>query len=221
MAGAGVAILIPVLRRPHRAEPVVASIRATTPDPHRILFIGSPDDHAEHEAVRATGADLLVLNVRPKAGDYARKINRGVRATDEPFVFLAADDLQFHPGWFEAATALMVGPVGVVGTNDLGNQRVIEGRHATHSLVSREYTTRGTIDDPGRLLHEGYPHEFVDDEFVQTAIKRGAYAHAHDSIVEHLHPHWGKAPTDDLYDAQATRMRIGRRLFQRRRRLWR
>jgi hypothetical protein len=46
------------------------------------------------------------------------------------------------------------------------------GRHSTHSLVTRDYVERfGTIDEAGVVLHEGYPHEFVDDEFVQTAMQ--------------------------------------------------
>jgi hypothetical protein len=55
---------------------------------------------------------------------------------------------------------------------------------------------------------------------VQTAIYRNAWAFAFDSHVEHLHPAWGKAPSDEMYERQAVRMRAGRRVFNRRRRLW-
>ncbi len=213
------AILVPVLRRPHRVAHLLASAKAATPSA-RVLFIASPGDEAEHDAVRAAGGDLLVIARPHGPGDYAAKINAGHRHTTEPLLFLGADDIDFHPGWFEAAVARMTGPAGVVGTNDLGNDRVMRGEHATHSLVSRFYADRGTIDEPGKVLHEGYPHEFVDDEFVATAKYRGAWAFASDAVVEHLHPLWGKAPTDDLYDAHAERMRLGRRVYQRRCRLW-
>lgn len=215
-------IIVPVLRRPHRVEPVLDSIEAATPGPHRVVFVASPDDHSEQAAVRAAGADLLVLDEPPTGGDYARKINAAHRASNEPLLFLGADDLAFHPGWLERAQARLDTPgVHVVGTNDLGNSRVVAGEHATHSLVTRWYVDHhGTIDEPGKVLHEGYEHEFVDDEFVATAKKRAAWAFAADSIVEHLHPLWGKAPTDPLYDDQARRMRIGRRLYRRRSHLW-
>lgn len=109
----------------------------------------------------------------------------------------------------------------MVGTNDLGNPRVLRGVHATHSLVTRRYVDQhGTIDEPGKVLHEGYWHEFCDDEFVETSWKRKAWAFAADSVVEHLHPAWGKAPMDDLYAQEPRRMRQGRRLFLHRRRLW-
>jgi len=216
-----VVILVPVLRRPHRARPVVESIRAATPQPHRILFVSSPGDDAEHDACRAAGGDLLVIDRPHGPGDYQRKIQAGYDATDEPYLLLGADDLDFHPGWLPAAMARMTDRIGVVGTNDLGNPRVMRGEHSTHCLVARWYVERfGTIDQPGQVMHEGYVHEYADDELVGTAKRRRAWAFAGDSHVEHLHPSWGKAPTDDLYDAQAQRMRTSRRHYVQRRRLW-
>jgi glycosyltransferase involved in cell wall biosynthesis len=211
------AILIPVLRRPHRVVPLLESIKAATPEPHRVLFIASPNDQAEIDAISAAGGEVLVIDDVPAPGDYARKINAGYRHTDEPLLFLGADDIHFHPGWLPAARALLERGVHVVGTNDLGNSEVIAGRHATHSLVTRQYIdVLGTLERCGEVLHEGYAHEYVDNEFVQTAIARQAWANARDSIVEHLHPHWGKAPTDELYDQHHERMRTGRRVFMQR-----
>lgn len=136
-------------------------------------------------------------------------------------MFLGADDLRFHPGWLEAAKAELDVGVGVVGTNDLGSPRVMRGAHSTHSLVTREYAdVFGTIDRPGRVLHEEYPHEFVDDELVATAKFRGAWRFASKARVEHLHPSWGKAPMDALYALQADRMSVGRRIYRRRSRMW-
>ena len=216
------AILVPVLRRPQNVRPLLASIAEATPEPHRVLFLVTAGDSAEIDEIRSAGADLLEVPPN-RRGDYARKINAGYSATSDPFLFLGADDLAFRPGWLSAALALFEDPrIGVVGTQDLGNERVRNGLHATHSVVRRDYVDRfGTIDERRKVLHEGYWHEFVDDEFVATAQLRGAFAFAHDSIVEHLHPLWGKAPTDALYDAHAVRMRHGRTLFARRRRLWR
>lgn len=216
-----ITILVPVLRRPHRAQPLVDSIAAATPEPHTVLFICSPGDRTEIAAARATTADVIVTPVAWARGDYPRKINFGYEQTDTPLLFLAADDLHFHPGWLPAATARLTDGIGVVGTNDLANLRTMRGEHSTHSLVTRDYIDRyGTIDQPGAVLHEGYWHEFVDDEFCATAKARHAYAHASDSVVEHLHPMVGKAPLDNLYRQQGRRMRVGRALYQRRCQLW-
>lgn len=213
----GVAFLIPVLRRPHRVAPLLDSIEATTPEPYSVHFICDHDDLEEIQAIRADGrADSIGI----VDGNYAMKINEAARTTSEPLVFLGADDLKFHPGWLEAATAKLTGEILVVGTNDLCNPRVIEGNHATHFLVDRRYLAQGTIDEPGKLLHEGYRHEFVDNELIETAKHRGVYAHAGDAIVEHLHPMAGKAPMDELYAAIPERMKQGREVFNDRKELW-
>lgn len=220
-SGSAVVVVIPVLRRPHRVEPLLRSLREATPEPHRPLFVATEGDDEEIAEIRRARADLLVVPPRP-VGDWAYKVNTAYRETTEPFLFLGADDLDFRPGWLPAALRRMDDPaIGVVGTNDLGNARVMAGEHATHLLVRRAYVDRfGTADERGKIACEKYPHEFVDDEIVGTAKARGAWSPALDSIVEHLHPNWGKAPSDPLYDAQSRRMMQGRRVYRSRRRLW-
>ncbi len=189
-------LLIPVLGRPASAQPLVDSIHAATTVPHTILFVCSRDDIAQIEACRQTGAVVVLSD----DGRYAPKINQAAvfphSNTPSEWVFLGADDLTFHPSWDEAALA--VGSL-VVGTNDLGNPTVMSGKHATHSLVARDYITEGTFDEPGKLLHEGYEHNFVDNEFIATAKARGVWAFAFDSHVEHNHPFWRKGQDDDIY----------------------
>lgn len=211
-------VAIPMLGRPHHVTPLLDSLDSTAPG-CRVVFACTPGDDDVIDVVLRAGREMVVV---PKLsrGDYARKINTVIAGTMEPLVFLGASDILFHPGWFEAATAMISQGIGVVGTNDLGSPRVIAGEHSTHSLVTREYCARGTVDDPTILLHEGYPHEWVDDEFVLTARARGAYAHAYDAHVEHLHPDWGKGEMDPTYEGQRLRMRRGRGAFARRRRLW-
>lgn len=216
---ADVAILVPLLHRPWRVGPLLGSITATTTVPHQVVFACTPNDLATIDAVRAEGHEPLLVEWRHR-GDYARKVQAGIDTTTTPYVFTGADDLKFHPRWFENAAKHMDGTVGVVGTNDLCSARVIAGEHGTHFLVARWYIAHGTVDQPGQLFHDGYVHEFVDDELVGTAKQRGAWAFAHDSIVEHLHPMAGKAPMDKLYAAQKSRMGRSRALYLRRRSLW-
>lgn len=213
-----VAILIPVLDRPHRVVPTIESVAAATPEPHRLLFVASEGDQAELAALTAAGADVLVVG--PDRRSWAKKINDGYRATTEPWIFTGADDLAFHPGWFSRALAWADGTTGMIGVNDLANPRVMTGAHSTHSLFSRAYVDEfGTVDGPG-IMHEGYAHQFADDEAVATARARGRYVHAFDSIVEHLHPMVGKAPDDATYRLGREATRESKRLFLARRRLW-
>ena len=232
--GAGVAapstelsILVPVLNRPANVSPLLDDIALSTGSDVEVVFIATIGDTDElvaisHEMER-DDIKVELLTIPAKAlGDYARKINTGIRRTTSEWIFMGADDLHFKPGWFGAAK-LVYESTGklVIGTQDLGNSRVLRGEHSTHTLVHRSYVARGTIDNPNKVLHEGYPHEFVDDEFIETAKKRDEFVFAHNSVVEHLHPLWGKAPTDALYDGHRKRMNNGRRIYMKRRRLWR
>ena len=138
------------------------------------------------------------------------------------FYFVGADDLLFHDHWLEKALAAQrkTGGVRSSAQTTWGTPRTQRGWHSTHFLVSTEYLECGTVDEPGKLLHEGYSHEFTDDECIQTARMRRTYVHAFDSHVEHLHPDWGKGTRDATYEkAQAGRMQ-DQRLFEFRKHMW-
>jgi hypothetical protein len=222
-----VAVLTPVLARPHRVEPLIASLRAAaTITPCRLVFIATEGDDEEIAAILPhTGqhGDVWLLTVSPEQEGWGRKINFGMRFTTEPFVFTGADDLDFHPGCFERMLAAHLETRAcVIGTNDEANPRVQSGHHSTHMLVCREYGECGTVDAPdsGNIMCEAYDHSFVDDEFVATARARGTYAHAKDAVVAHSHPNWGTAPTDGTYQKGQRRFAEDQRLFQSRRYLW-
>jgi hypothetical protein len=216
-----VIVLIPVLGRPHRVEPLLESlIQSQGRAVIRPLFIVSPNDVDEIRAVAASGADFEVVPWDPGPGDFARKINYGMISTLDPWIFTGADDLKFHAGWADAAIACAGDSYGVVGTNDLGNATVMRGDHATHLLIRREYAIAGTIDEPAKIFHEGYDHQWVDAELVATAKARGQWVFCRGSIVEHLHPFWGKAERDATYEKALAHGAADRVLFNRRSRLW-
>lgn len=219
-----VAILIPVLSRPHRVAGLIENVRNVTPaGSYRLLFIASPGDAEEIAELEKQGADFIKLWRHPGRGDYARKINAGFQTTTEDWVFTGADDLAFHPGWLEAALEAAGDAFHVIGTQDLGNPSVLAGVHSTHSIVRRSYvdTVGGTFDNVGEVLHEGYEHEWVDNELVDTAKCRGVWKFADASIVEHLHPLWGKREEDALTINVQKRTRESSAHFRRRRRRWR
>lgn len=216
-----ITVLVPVLGRPQRVAPLVASLRECS----RFIwcepfFLVSPDDDDELAEVIRSGASYVVVPWEPGRSDYARKMNYGFATTVAPFVLLGADDVSFHPGWAERALATWYETGAcVIGTNDLGNSRTFDGTHSTHTLVHRDYGECGTVDGD-TLLHEGYWHNFVDDEFIGTAKARGTYAAASDSHVEHLHPSWRKGEEDAIYKKGMEHWEDDRRYFAQRKRLW-
>lgn len=208
-------VLVPVLGRPHRVRPTLDAFAAATPEPHRVLFIASPDDPAEQDAIRAAGAELLVVD-----GNYAVKIREGVRATSSPLVFLGADDLLPQAGWLDVARSYMRDGAQVVGVNDLCSARVLAGTHATHFLLTREAAELPTIDGRPGPLCDLYDHSCVDDELFATARHRGMLAVATDSIVAHLHPDAGRSEWDETYAKGRAMIRHDRRLMRRRAGMW-
>ena len=217
------AILIPVLRRPKNVQPLVESIKNSTTEPFELLFLVSPGDDEEISELKNSNQSYIIMDASyENRGDYARKINAGFNSIDAEWYFLGADDLRFHPLWFEVAMDVneRIGAC-VIGTNDLGSPIVMSGQHATHSLVLRDYVQKcGTIDEPGKVLHEGYRHNFVDTEFVETAKWRDAWTFSTTSRVEHLHPDWGKNTQDEVYKIGKSGWEIDKRYFEQRKRLW-
>lgn len=191
-------VIVPVMDRPQNAEPFMRSLRASTGLATVYAVVGRTD-RVSLDAWEAAGAEVLVGDVHT----FAEKVNHAYRATASPWLFIVGDDVHFHPGWLDHAQFVAAQEQAcVVGTNDLGNPRVMRGEHATHLLISRAYVDEqgASWDGPGVVCHEGYRHWYVDDEIVLAAKQSGVWAMALGSKVEHLHPIWGKAEPDKVYD---------------------
>jgi hypothetical protein len=218
------AVLLPVLDRPHRVAPLVDSLNGSVAVECAegwdvdVVFICTPGDKAEIAAVRACGCELLF-----HSGGYAAKINYAARMVEADWYLTGADDLRFHPGWLSAAMRRHVATGAlVVGTNDLVNPSVTRGFYATHLLVHRDYVERGTIDERGKIMHEGYSHNCPDTELVETAKTRSTWAFARDSHVEHLHPISQRVRVldDATYRKGREHHQADKLLLAERRRLW-
>jgi len=216
------AVLVPALGRPQHAEPFMASLRAST-GLARAYALCSPDDGETIQAWHKVGAEVILGDAewvgedegQPVARTFAEKVNLGCRQTSEPWLLLVGSDVRFHPGWLDHAQAVAGDRFHVIGTNDLGNPRVTSGEHATHLLIRRSYVDEvgASWDGPGVVAHEGYRHNFVDDELVAAAKQRGVWAMALGAKVEHMHPFWGKAEDDEVYKLGQSYFEEDRALF--------
>ena len=213
-----VAVLVPVLERAEQAEPFMRSLRAST-GLAKVYAICDTDDRDATLAWKQAGAEIVELagpGMRP--GTFAEKVNIGFGATQEPWVFLVGSDVEFHPDWLNQALAMAGDSHHVVGTNDLGNPRVLAGEHATHMLIRRSYVDEvgASWVGPGVVACEEYRHWFVDDEIVTAAKQRGVWVMALGSKVEHLHPLWGKGARDAVYTLGEQSMQKDQAVFKRR-----
>lgn len=213
-------VIVPVLGRPHHAEPFMRSLRATTGLARATVMVNHDADE-DHDAWVAAGA--TVHRCAPGRTTFAAKVNDALRLTDRPWLLLVGSDVLFRPGWWDHAlqTARAHG-ADVVATNDMGNLEVRDGLLATHPVMRRDYVLeRGaSMDGPGTIAHEGYRHWWVDAEWSLVALTRNTLATAHASHVEHLHPAFGKQEMDDTYELGQRYKTLDRELYERRAKRW-
>lgn len=209
------AVIVPAMRYSN-AERFMQSLRAST-GLATVYAIATDEEDEAFAAWEAAGATAMAVS---PGTTFAQRINAGYAATEEPWVFVVGDDVVFRPGWLDHAQSAGGDKHHVIGTNDLGNPRVTSGEHATHMLIRRSYIDEvgASWDGPKNVCHEGYRHWYVDDEIVTAAKQRGVWAMALGSIVEHMHPAWGKAEGDDVYELGQSHAPEDRKLFERRRR---
>lgn len=228
-----VAVIVPVLGRPSHAERLMSSFRANTPQDRAVVVpVFAHDDPVDDQTWKATwkawGSSEAFDAVNPytiicgTGHTFAAKVNAAYgflthyEGTEPSWFLLVGSDVIFHPGWLENAllTAELTG-AKLIATNDLGNPRVMAGTHATHPLISRAYIDEegASWDGPGVVCHEGYKHCFVDDELTTVAQQRGVFAFAKDSVVEHLHPYWGRAESDETYRLGESSFEADKALF--------
>lgn len=197
-----VTVVVPVLGRPQNAGPFMASLRGSvTGVPLPVIAVANVGDNGTAEAWRRAGAHCIRFAGQP--GSFAQKANYAARwptVAKRAWMFLVGDDVAFHPGWLGAALDGLDGRVCVAGTNDLANPRVTSGDHAVHMFVRMDYVREqgASWDGPGTVCGP-YRHWFCDDELVTVAKLRGVWEPRLDSVVEHLHPYFGKGEMDDTY----------------------
>jgi hypothetical protein len=198
-----VAVIVPVMKPAVAGRPVHGLSEGVNRPGQGVRHRGR-GRRAHH---RGVAAGRSVRHHPPRLSGHVRREGqlrlRG--ATSERWIFIVGDDARFQGDWLDQAqhTARLTGNVAkVIGTNDLGNPRVISGEHATHLLIDRDYIDEygASWDGPGVVAHEGYRHWFVDDEIVYKSKQRGVWAMSTQSIVPHLHPMWGKAANDEVYE---------------------
>ncbi len=220
---AKVGVVIPVLNRPGRVLPFVKAFREScTPEQAALYIVAQSDDKAELDEIqRAANAHMDIFNginlliVQPENRSWAKKVNEAFANSDEPWLLLGGDDLNFAPGWFEKLEPYLSDKCGVIGTSDVEQE---DGdRSSCHPVVSRDYisTKGGTVDGgPGVVVHDGYDHNYPDTELAAVAHLRGMYVFAPDVTIEHLHPFRGKGEPDDTYKLGSRNFAKDKALFK-------
>tara|TARA_R110000868_G_scaffold82598_1_gene233168 strand:- start:4082 stop:5407 length:1326 start_codon:yes stop_codon:yes gene_type:complete len=203
-----VAVLVPAMKRPENVTRLVDSFNASNDGSAHLYYICDGDDEAQIAAVKDAGATVIISD---RGTSFASKINDGYFKTTESFLFICGDDVEFTPGWLEAARKLS-DRYDVIGTNDsepgrVRNTRVAAGSHSDHFFMRRQYIddVGGSLEGPELAVPEAYYHFYVDVEVIQLAKARGVFAPCLDSVVIHHHP--GYDGREDLREADPVYMK--------------
>jgi hypothetical protein len=206
-----ISILLPTLGRAEKLPGLAANIADTTQGHDwQLVFALDRADIASWEKLQDA---LMYVSTRGQIiavacdGTYPVKTNAAYRASSGSLVLPTADDVVFREGWLEPVIERFqeVSVDGtaewftyhVVGTNDLSPMS--NPRHATMPVIRRAYieTLGCSWGEPGLVFHEGYRHNFVETEICKLADQRGVWVYEPSSVIEHLHPAWGKREEDD------------------------
>lgn len=204
------AVLCPSRHRPHLLQPLVENLRDTAPD--AALYFAVCDD----ESLRALNDAGVTVWMTPEGWSMVQRLQFLYDNTTEPYVYGAQDDSSFPRGWWQPALARAVETDGVVVLGDSHNP------NGTTALVSRRYidTIGGAWGQPGRVLHDGYVHNYAETELFDVAAAHGRLTFLPDIVVEHRHHSYGLAANDDTYTMATAALEADRALYEQRRARW-
>jgi glycosyltransferase involved in cell wall biosynthesis len=216
--GGVISVLLATMGRPDMAVSTVASLIDTT-EGHEVEIVLAVD--CDTETPKRVGwlsrpsyskFPVLVVDQANHPRGSSRAWNDALALAKGDQIVLAADDLEFEPGWLDAALETLAqfeDGWGLVGFNDghWGPEL------STHYLMSRRFIVEVL---GGVVAWDCYHHSFNDREANARAVAAGRYAWCENARVYHRHWLFG----DRMQDGTDTRMLGGhqeseRRFFER------
>ncbi len=194
-------IVIPVWNQSALTVKCLRSIREHTPEPYRVIVVDNASDPAEFavvdEELRSHGNVLLIRNTENVG--FVKATNRGLCASEAPFVVLMNNDTEAVPGWIARLMEPMSDPrVGAVGPLTTTPESW-QGRHArapgwrvlnTNAMLAFFCTLirREAIEVVG-LLDEDFGIGFGDDDDWCGRLHEAGYrlALVSDLVIPHHH----------------------------------
>ena len=188
-------VFIPSRGRPENIRQVCQAFDATEVDCSLLTVIIDRDDSEWVNYAKL--ADLfgfeLEVHSSSKRG-MAEPLNWGVRrfrASFDNFFFMGDDHRPRTKHWdIDLTHALMSTGGGIAYGNDL---------HAGESLPTACAVAGELVDAIGGMVPDSFTHLYIDNFWLKLGQDLGKVAYLPDTIIEHCHPFFGKAESDDLY----------------------
>lgn len=189
-------MIVPTRGRPHSIAPLVQAWRET--ESQAALMIALDDDDPELDnywgafarvedmsriyaltAPRLRLAGTLNLYATTHALQYAA------------IGFMGDDHRPRTRGWDQRFAECLSGGPGIVYGNDL----LVGDKFPTAVMM-----TADIVSALGYMVPPGFVHLNVDLVWRDWGQGMGRITYLHDVVIEHVHPHAGKAPLDDRYE---------------------
>jgi len=201
-----VAVLLPTIYRPDGLKRTLLSLQTTSPKAD-IIVASEYDDLSAVDMCEKYKVKRIDCP-KQRAGP-AHAWNTALSAAPDYDIYvLAADDLEFKPGWLEHALQVLEGSLngsGLVGFNDETGKFERAG-FATHYMMTRDFI----IDHNGGVA--ACPHylcDFTDVEANARATRAGKFSYSPNSLVPH---HWRRVD-DEAYRRADKRRSKAREVF--------
>lgn len=196
----------PTRGRPASVDRFVQAARATARWPDRLEFIFAVDDDdaesGQADVLRQPGPNVKVVRVpRQTLSHYWTICARVARG---PLYMQAGDDLVprtdgWDAGFWTAYGALPPDRIGLLFADD-GSPTGSGRTFATHGVITQEW-----LDVLGYFTPPYFSSDFGDTWLNELADSIGRKRRVHSSIIEHLHPLWGKAAWDRTHQERLAR----------------
>jgi hypothetical protein len=183
-----VLVLVPTRERPGNARRLVKAVAGTAALDTRIVF-AVDDDDTSYDGVNLAPAAVL-RGPRRDVGAWTSDLAAALAEDCRFLASLGDDHVPVTAGWDALLVAALDGRMGVAYGNDLH-----QGAEApTACLIpSPVITALGYMAPPGPV------HLFIDLFWKRLGQDLGCLEYLPEVVVEHVHPHAGKAPWDDSY----------------------
>jgi GT2 family glycosyltransferase len=186
-----ISVLLATTGRPEMAAASIASLAESTIG-HEVEVVLASD--VEPVQVPEYGSRFcVVIDHCDERRGSSRAWNDALRRAQGDPLVLAADDLEWQPGWLDAALetlGTLPGGWGFVGLND-GHWGA---DLSTHYLMSRRLIAEVF---GGVVAWECYLHSFQDREANERARRAGRYAWCEQARIVHRHWLWGERQQDE------------------------
>lgn len=185
-------VIAPTFRRPERALAMAQSWQETKVlrSTDLCLALDDDDEWLAHYISMSAGKPWFALP--SMHGSMVKRTNLVARSSLADIIGWAADDNIFRTrGWDHMVKQAFEDPaITTVNTNDL----------LVGDTKGGVYFVRKTVVDAlGWLLPPFLEHLYADFAVTELAKAAGTYLYLPDVIIEHMHPHAGKADWDAQY----------------------